>query len=82
MIHPFVRMTIRGVIYYQGETNAFNTTNDYSCMFPALIDAYRANWYEATQKNTRKNFPFGFVQVRFSFKSKKSRYSAEAKKPG
>ena len=65
MIHPFVKMTIYGVVYYQGETNSINKTNDYSCMFPGLIDAYRANWYEGTEANTRKDFPFGFVQVRF-----------------
>ena len=64
MIHPFVRMSIYGVVYYQGETNAISKANDYSCMFPGLIDAYRANWYEGTEANTRMDFPFGFVQVR------------------
>ena len=65
MIHPFVKMTIYGVVYYQGETNSISKVNDYSCMFPGLIDAYRANWYEGTEANTRMDFPFGFVQVRF-----------------
>ena len=65
MIHPFLRMTIYGVIWYQGETNALLNSNPYKCMFPAMIDDWRAKWYEGTRGNTDKVFPFGFVQVRF-----------------
>ena len=64
MVHPFLRMTIYGAIWYQGETNAKHYSNPYKCMFPAMIDDWRDKWYQATGKSTDKVFPFGFVQVR------------------
>jgi len=36
----------------------------YNCTFPAMIDDWRAKWYEGSHKNTNEMFPFGFVQVR------------------
>ena len=63
MIHPFLNMTIYGVVWYQGENNAIFSRLPYVCTFPAMIDDWRAKWYEGTQKNTEKDFPFGFVQV-------------------
>ena len=63
MMHPFTKMTIYGVIWYQGETNAQYGFNSYNCMFPAMIDDWRAKWFHATQGNTLEEFPFGFVQV-------------------
>ena len=66
MMHPFTKMTIYGVIWYQGETNAFMGFYPYNCIFPAMIDDWRAKWFEGTQRNTDKLFPFGFVQVRIS----------------
>ena len=63
MVHPFLNMTIYGVVWYQGETNALIPGLPYVCTFPAMIDDWRAKWYEGTHKNTDKNFPFGFVQV-------------------
>jgi len=62
MIHPFLNMTIFGAIWYQGESNAAKP-DTYNCTFPAMIDDWRAKWYEGTHKNTDKMFPFGFVQV-------------------
>ena len=63
MIHPFLNMTIFGAIWYQGEANS-HQPDTYNCTFPAMIDDWRAKWFEATNKNTDSMFPFGFVQVR------------------
>ena len=67
MVNPFTKMTIYGVIWYQGETDAQYGLNSYNCMFPAMIDDWRAKWFNATQGNTLEEFPFGFVQVCFSW---------------
>ena len=67
MLNPFTKMTIYGVIWYQGETDAQYGLNSYNCMFPAMIDDWRAKWFNATQGNTLEEFPFGFVQVCFSW---------------
>ena len=68
MIFPFLNMTIYGSIWYQGEENAERPLYDYNCTFPAMIDDWRSKWYESTQHNTDATFPFGFVQVRISWK--------------
>ena len=62
MIHPFLNMTIYGAIWYQGEANS-RSPDTYNCTFPAMIDDWRAKWFETTNKNTNEMFPFGFVQV-------------------
>ena len=72
MMHPFVKMTISGVVWYQGETNGFAGLYPYNCIFPFMIDDWRAKWFEATRRNTDKVFPFGFVQVCFLKRPKRS----------
>ena len=62
MIYPFLNMTIFGAIWYQGEANS-HQPNTYNCTFPAMIDDWRAKWFEGTNKATNEMFPFGFVQV-------------------
>ena len=62
-IFPFVKVTIYGSIWYQGESNALTPVSDYNCTFPAMIDDWRAKWYNSTQHNTDPMFPFGFVQL-------------------
>ncbi|MFP5233029.1 MAG: sialate O-acetylesterase, partial [Acidobacteriota bacterium] len=53
---------IRGVIWYQGESNsALDRAALYQRIFPALIADWRRNWNEG-------NFPFLYVQIS-SFKS-------------
>lgn len=57
MIHPLSRFRIRGVIWYQGESNASDSARaiQYRTLFPALIENWRRTWgYE---------FPFLFVQL-------------------
>jgi sialate O-acetylesterase len=56
MVAPLVQYRIRGVIWYQGETNADeNRAAQYRALFPALIKDWRRHWdYE---------LPFLFVQL-------------------
>lgn len=55
MIHPFLPFSIRGVIWYQGESNA-DRAHQYQSLFPSLIKDWRSKWNEG-------NFPFYFVQL-------------------
>lgn len=55
MIAPLMPFAIRGVIWYQGESNV-GKANQYYTLFPALIDDWRRHWEQ-------DNFPFLFVQL-------------------
>jgi sialate O-acetylesterase len=55
MINPILPYTIKGVIWYQGESNADRPTQ-YRQLFPLLINDWRQKWNEG-------NFPFYFVQI-------------------
>jgi sialate O-acetylesterase len=55
MIAPVVPYSIRGAIWYQGESNADNPT-EYKTLFPLLIE----NWRNAFKVG---DFPFYFVQI-------------------
>ncbi|XP_075695297.1 sialate O-acetylesterase isoform X3 [Rhinoderma darwinii] len=63
MIHPFLNMTIKGVIWYQGEQNSIKNSDPYNCTFPALITDWRRSFHEGSMGQTDPNFPFGFVQL-------------------
>src|SRR5271170_3132673 len=57
MVAPFTPLPIRGVIWYQGETNsALNRVGLYNQLFPALIEDWRSHWAQG-------NFPFLYVQI-------------------
>lgn len=55
MIAPLVPYAMRGVIWYQGESNA-GRAEQYRTLFPAMIGAWRAQWGQG-------DFPFYFVQL-------------------
>jgi len=55
MIHPLIPFAIRGVAWYQGESNV-PRAYQYRKLFPALIKSWRARWGQG-------NFPFIFVQL-------------------
>ncbi|MEW6507134.1 MAG: sialate O-acetylesterase [Bacteroidota bacterium] len=55
MIHPLLNYRIKGVIWYQGESNT-NRAMEYRKLFPALISDWRKNWGQGS-------FPFLFVQL-------------------
>lgn len=54
MIAPLVPFAIRGVLWYQGETNA-GRSYQYRQTFPLLINDWRQKW--------NQEFPFYFVQL-------------------
>lgn len=60
MIEPFTRLPIKGVIWYQGESNN-GRAEQYAEMFPAMIQSWRNAW-RATGA-TDDDFPFLFVQL-------------------
>jgi sialate O-acetylesterase len=55
MIAPLLNLKIKGVIWYQGESNAANP-KQYAQLFPAMIRNWRAKWGQG-------NFPFLYVQL-------------------
>ncbi|MEX1119437.1 MAG: sialate O-acetylesterase [Terrimicrobiaceae bacterium] len=55
MIAPLGPAAFRGVIWYQGESNA-SRAEQYRTLFPDMINAWRKSW-------DRGNFPFYFVQL-------------------
>jgi len=57
MVAPFTPLPIKGVIWYQGETNsALNRVGLYDRLFPALIQDWRGHWSQG-------NMPFLYVQI-------------------
>ena len=57
MIAPLTPMAIKGVIWYQGETNSgTGRAQYYRTLFPALIQDWRMQFAQG-------NFPFLFVQI-------------------
>lgn len=63
MIHPLLKMTIKGAIWYQGEANTDYHKDVYNCSFPAMIDDWRASFHRGSENQTAMDFPFGFVQL-------------------
>jgi len=54
MIHPLIPYAIKGVLWYQGESNAERAYQYRKC-FPLLINSWRKEWNE--------ELPFYFVQL-------------------
>ena len=55
MIHPLLNYKIKGVIWYQGESNR-NNPKVYQKTFPLMIQNWRQLWYN-------KKMPFYYVQI-------------------
>lgn len=55
MIHPLVGYGIKGVIWYQGESNQ-SKAKEYRTLFPDLITSWRSEWGQG-------DFPFLWVQL-------------------
>jgi sialate O-acetylesterase len=55
MIHPIIKLGIKGAIWYQGESNA-GRAYQYRALFPAMITDWRQQWNIG-------DFPFFFVQL-------------------
>ena len=56
MIAPLIPYAIKGVIWYQGESNTREKAPEYRVLFPRLIADWRAHWGEG-------DFPFLYVQI-------------------
>ena len=54
MLHPIIPFTIKGAIWYQGESNV-SRPEQYKKLFPAMIEDWRTQW--------NYDFPFYFVQI-------------------
>ena len=61
MLYPILRYPIKGVIWYQGESNANNDAqaNAYRPLFAKLIQSWRSEWQGASSRD----FPFLWVQL-------------------
>ncbi|HYD53068.1 MAG TPA: sialate O-acetylesterase [Gemmatimonadaceae bacterium] len=61
MIHPLLGMPIRGVIWYQGESNADDEreARAYRAQFASMIEGWRAAWARGPRRPT----PFLWVQL-------------------
>lgn len=55
MIRPLVPFTLKGVIWYQGESNNIRA-EDYTAVFSNMIHSWRKEWQQG-------EFPFYFVQI-------------------
>jgi sialate O-acetylesterase len=55
MIHPLRRLSLSGMVWYQGESNQ-NEAELYQCLFPAMITDWRRIFGKPT-------LPFSFVQL-------------------
>jgi sialate O-acetylesterase len=55
MINPLIPYAIRGVLWYQGESNG-SRPGEYHALFAAMIKSWRGAWGEG-------DFPFLFVQL-------------------
>ena len=55
MIHPLIPYTIKGVLWYQGESNRMEPEK-YKELFPAMVRDWRTRWEIG-------DFPFYYVQI-------------------
>ena len=55
MLNPLIPYTIKGAIWYQGESNVDQTAK-YKELFPAMVEDWRSRWNIG-------NFPFYYVQI-------------------
>jgi sialate O-acetylesterase len=63
MVAPIIPYAIKGVLWYQGESNA-DKPDLYRALFPALIADWRRNWNQAGEPGSlTRDFPFLFVQL-------------------
>ncbi|SEG68180.1 sialate O-acetylesterase [Sphingobacterium lactis] len=70
MIHPIAEFGIRGMIWYQGESN-YEREGSYDLLFPKMVEEYRKLWKQ-------ENLPFYFTQIApFDYKSLPPHHAGE-----
>lgn len=55
MLHPVIGYGIKGMIWYQGESN-YDRPGQYETLFPAAVKLWRSQWKQG-------NFPFYYAQI-------------------
>lgn len=55
MINPLIPFTIKGALWYQGESNVYRA-NFYSKLMKIMVDSWRSKWNQGS-------FPFYYVQI-------------------
>lgn len=55
MLHPLIGISMRGVIWFQGEDN-YDRAHTYADMFTTLINGWRSEWKQG-------DFPFYYCQI-------------------
>jgi sialate O-acetylesterase len=68
MLNPFIGYNLKGMIWYQGESDR-RKPEQYKSLFPAMINSWRAKWELG-------DFPFYFVQIAPFFYYDERNYSA------
>ena len=72
MIQPLIPFTIKGAIWYQGESNV-GRAQQYEELFPIMIEDWRSHW--------SSDFPFYFVQIApFDYGSNMSPFLRDAQR--
>ncbi|MFT3737796.1 MAG: sialate O-acetylesterase [Breznakibacter sp.] len=71
MVAPVIPYTIKGAIWYQGESNN-DDTELYTKLFPAMVQNWRDDWQLG-------DFPFYFVQIASHYRMKPELREAQAK---
>jgi len=61
MIYPLRKNTLKGFLWYQGESNGGFNRDLYNCTFPAKIDGWRSVFN--ANSNTEIQAPYGFVHL-------------------
>lgn len=75
MIWPLRQMALRGVFFYQGENNLFDTTDPFAKTFPAVVTSWRKTFGEA-------KLPFCIFQIcGWGDKNHLSLYSPDDRRP-
>lgn len=71
MVAPVIPYTIKGAIWYQGESNN-DDTDLYAKLFPSMVQNWRDDWRLG-------DFPFYFVQIASHYRMKPELREAQAK---
>ena len=71
MIHPWTNYPLRGILWYQGEANAYRNHREYALLAAAMLQSWRAAWQQP-------DLGFLFVQLAaFRGHDPERRFSAE-----